>query len=113
MTSLYNFTVKNIKLADWDLSALKGKVRKREGKEEEEKKSDTGKQVVLITNVASKCGFAGQYTGLEELYQKYKARGFEVIGAPCNQFLNQGKGKIFNYFNFTHFFIYFMHRTWK
>lgn len=44
MTSLYNFTVKNIKLADWDLSALKGKVRKREGKEEEEeKKSDTGK----------------------------------------------------------------------
>ncbi|KAI9357423.1 thioredoxin-like protein [Pilaira anomala] len=73
MTSLYNFTVKNIKLADWDLSALKGKV-------------------VLITNVASKCGFAGQYTGLEELYQKYKARGFEVIGAPCNQFLNQEPG---------------------
>ncbi|KAI9245296.1 thioredoxin-like protein, partial [Helicostylum pulchrum] len=73
MSSLYNFSVKTIKKTEWDLSSLKGKV-------------------VLIVNVASKCGFAVQYAGLESIYKKYKDRGFEVIGAPCNQFMNQEPG---------------------
>lgn len=47
-------------------------------------------QVVLYVNVASKCGFTKQYAGLEALYQKYKDKGFVVIGSPCNQFGGQG-----------------------
>jgi glutathione peroxidase len=46
-------------------------------------------QVLLIVNVASKCGFTGQYAGLEELYRFYKDRGLVVLGFPCNQFLSQ------------------------
>lgn len=42
--------------------------------------------VVLIVNTASNCGFTGQFTGFEELYEKYKDRGFIVIGFPSNQF---------------------------
>ncbi|KAJ1963331.1 hypothetical protein IWQ62_003250 [Dispira parvispora] len=49
-------------------------------------------QVVLIVNVASKCGFTSQYTGLESLYQKYKDRNVKVLGFPCNQFGNQEPG---------------------
>ena len=49
-------------------------------------------QVLLIVNVASRCGFTPQYTGLEELYRKYKARGFAVLGFPCNQFGAQEPG---------------------
>eukprot|EP00729_Bicosta_minor_P025990 gene25990-5245_t len=45
--------------------------------------------VVLVVNVACKCGFTGQYDALEELQQKYKARGFSVIAFPCNQFGKQ------------------------
>lgn len=45
--------------------------------------------VLLIVNTASRCGFTGQYKGLEELYEKYKHRGFAVLGFPCNQFANQ------------------------
>lgn len=45
--------------------------------------------VVLLVNTASKCGFTPQYAGLEELYKKYKDRGFVVIGFPCNQFKEQ------------------------
>ncbi|KAI9252632.1 thioredoxin-like protein [Sporodiniella umbellata] len=73
MSALYNLTVKTIKNQDWELSSLKGKV-------------------VLFVNVASKCGYAKQYSGLESLYNKYKDQGFEMIGVPCNQFLNQEPG---------------------
>jgi glutathione peroxidase len=51
----------------------------------------TGK-VVLVVNVASKCGFTPQYAGLESLYEKYADRGFTVLGFPCNQFFNQEPG---------------------
>ena len=68
----------DIKLADIDgkpttLAAYKGKA-------------------VLIVNVASKCGYTKQYTGLEATYQKYKAQGFVVLGFPCNQFGGQEPG---------------------
>ena len=46
-------------------------------------------KALLIVNVASKCGFTPQYKGLEEIYRKYKDKGFEVLGFPCNQFANQ------------------------
>ncbi|KAI7903956.1 thioredoxin-like protein [Cokeromyces recurvatus] len=73
MTTLYDFTVKNIQNQDWALSSLKGKV-------------------VLFVNVASKCGFTKQYAGLEELYKKYEPQGFVIVGAPCNQFGGQEPG---------------------
>ena len=49
-------------------------------------------QVLLIVNVASRCGFTPQYAGLEELYQRYRGRGFAVLGFPCNQFGAQEPG---------------------
>ncbi len=49
-------------------------------------------KVILIVNTASKCGFTPQYAGLEELYKKYKDKGFVILGFPCNQFANQEPG---------------------
>jgi len=52
----------------------------------------TGGQPALLVNVASKCGLTPQYTGLEELQEKYGHRGFTVVGLPCNQFGGQEPG---------------------
>lgn len=49
-------------------------------------------KVVLIVNVASKCGFTNQYEGLEKLHEKYSNEGLSVLGFPCNQFLSQEPG---------------------
>jgi glutathione peroxidase len=54
-------------------------------------KSYNGK-VVMLVNVASKCGFTPQYAGLEKLYEKYKDRGFVIIGIPANNFAQQEPG---------------------
>jgi glutathione peroxidase len=49
-------------------------------------------KVLLIVNVASKCGLTPQYEGLESLYRQDQARGLEILGFPCNQFLEQEPG---------------------
>lgn len=71
--SIYSIPLKDIDGKSTSLKAYKGKV-------------------LLIVNVASKCGNTPQYAGLEELYRKYKATGFEVLGFPCNQFGGQEPG---------------------
>jgi glutathione peroxidase len=59
---------------------------------EERDLSEFRGQVLLIVNVASRCGFTPQYAGLEALYRKLHARGFSVLGFPCNQFGAQEPG---------------------
>lgn len=49
-------------------------------------------KVVLLVNVASKCGLTPQYDGLEKLYSDYKDKGLVVLGVPCNQFMGQEPG---------------------
>jgi len=57
-------------------------------------------KVLLVVNVASKCGFTPQYAGLEALYRTYKDRGFAVLGFPCNQFGAQEPGNADEIANF-------------
>lgn len=71
--SIYDFSVKDIEGKDVSLSKYKDKV-------------------LLIVNVASKCGFTSQYEGLEELYQKHKDKEFMILGFPSNQFGGQEPG---------------------
>jgi glutathione peroxidase len=68
---------------DISLRTLDGKPTSLEG---------YSKKALLIVNVASKCGLTPQYTGLQALHDQYSARGFEVLGFPCNQFGGQEPG---------------------
>ena len=54
--------------------------------------ADYRDQVLLVVNTASKCGFTPQFAGLEKLQKSFGARGFSVLGFPCNQFGNQEPG---------------------
>ncbi|MBD8547834.1 glutathione peroxidase [Sphingomonas sp. CFBP 8760] len=72
-------------------------VRTAEG---ERSLSDHAGQVLLIVNVASKCGFTPQYAGLEALYRQYGPRGFTVLGFSCNQFGAQEPGDAAEIANF-------------
>ena len=71
--SIHEIAVKDIDGKDTSLGAYKGKV-------------------LLIVNVASQCGYTPQYQGLETIYEKYKGKGFVVLGFPCNQFGKQEPG---------------------
>ena len=71
--SIYDIAVKDIDGKDTTIGAYKGKV-------------------LLVVNVASKCGLTPQYKALETLQEKYKDKGFTVLGFPCNQFAEQEPG---------------------
>jgi len=71
--SIYDITVKDNHGADVSLAEYRGKV-------------------LLIVNTATGCGFTPQYDELQDLYAKYKDRGFEILDFPCNQFGNQAPG---------------------
>lgn len=71
--SVYDFVMKDAEGNDISLADYKGKV-------------------LLIVNTATGCGFTPQYNGLEELYEKYKDQGFEILDFPCNQFGEQAPG---------------------
>ena len=73
MTKIYSFQAATLDGKNLSLSIYEGKV-------------------ILIVNVASRCGFTPQYRGLEELYRKYSAQGFAILGFPCNQFGAQEPG---------------------
>lgn len=53
---------------------------------------DVGARVMLLVNVASKCGLTPQYAALESLHERFAGKGFSVVGFPCNQFLGQEPG---------------------
>lgn len=69
---------------------LNHKVKDIDGKEVN--LADYHGKVILVVNVASKCGYTPQYTGMEMIYEKYKDKGFVVLGFPCNQFGGQEPG---------------------
>lgn len=69
---------------------LSVKVKDIDGKEVN--LSDYKNKVLLIVNVASFCGYTKQYAGLQDLYENYKDKGFEILAFPCNQFGNQEPG---------------------
>jgi glutathione peroxidase len=71
--NVFGFQVRDVKGNDVSLEQYRGKA-------------------LLIVNVASKCGFTPQYKGLEELYKKFSAKGFVILGFPCNQFGGQEPG---------------------
>ncbi len=71
--SIYDFTMRSIDGQQVSLGSYKGKV-------------------VLLVNVASRCGFTPQYAGLEALYEKYKDRGLVIVGIPANNFAQQEPG---------------------
>ncbi|MDQ2971469.1 MAG: glutathione peroxidase [Pseudomonadota bacterium] len=73
MTTIYDFSATTLDGAEQSLDAYSGKP-------------------LLIVNVASKCGFTPQYTGLESLYRAHKGQGFVVLGFPCDQFGHQEPG---------------------
>ena len=73
MTTVYDFTARDIEGKERSLGDYRGKV-------------------LLIVNVASQCGFTPQYKGLEALHRKYADKGVEVLGFPCNQFGKQEPG---------------------
>jgi glutathione peroxidase len=73
LTMVHEFSARTIDGAEQSLTAFKGKV-------------------LLIVNVASKCGFTPQYAGLEALYRKLAPSGFAVLGFPCDQFGHQEPG---------------------
>lgn len=73
MKTIYDIKVKNIKNEEVSMETFKNKV-------------------LLIVNVASKCGFTPQYKELEELYREYNDKGLEILGFPCNQFGSQEPG---------------------
>lgn len=56
--------------------------------------NDYGNDVVLLVNVASKCGHTPQYAALEELHREFADQGFTVLGFPCNQFMGQEPGSV-------------------
>jgi glutathione peroxidase len=89
-TSIYDIPVKDIDGTVTNLSAYKGKV-------------------LLIVNVASKCGFTPQYTALEATYKKYSGQGFVILGFPCNQFGGQepGSDEVIKEFCTSKYFITF------
>jgi len=73
MQTFYDFNATDIIGVEQNMTEYKGKV-------------------LLVVNVASKCGFTPQYKGLQELYQSYKGKGFEILAFPCNQFKEQEPG---------------------
>ncbi len=64
----------------------------KDAKGENVRLSDYTGKVLLIVNTATGCGFTPQYSGLQELYEKHRDKGFEILDFPCNQFGNQAPG---------------------